>query len=505
MDENKEKLTGSAPDEEAIKDEMEELAKVFKAELDKAKSEAEGIDNSLEDLEIEGYNPQTVSRAKKTPVKEVELCEYCGEKPRGTEKDPDSPYCEDCESVLEKYPYDYRGIIVAILSVCITVAAVFFFALNVPVFATMKQGDKAARENKLYTAVNKYMDAVEYAENVSADKTYFNIYKKEALTYYSLVNMNSAITEIDENIPDTVLKLLTFKDLQEILDETERMQASAMVIQNYTGKYEKVTDETYEKLIADLEKLEGKKIYIRGTEYHDETEENFTPEDTDVEYICDEGWIAMYKYAAAQEAGKDDAVIAEFLQEAADSSLYMKTLVGSLLSSTYAKMGEFDKAEKLATELKEINSEAPDWRAAMATIYRLRDKDYAKAQQICDEGLKALSALPDGESYIMQYGYILQVQQTLTSIMQDDLESAYESATEVYDSLSMTGGLTIPTRDLYAMLAYATEDKEAFEALELEIESYGDASIEFSSDVADFKAGKVTLKELVESGRYDII
>lgn len=505
MDENKEKLSGSSPDEEAIKDEMEELAKVFKAELDKAKSEAENFTDGLENLEIEGYNPQTVSRAKKTPVKEVELCEYCGEKPRGTEKDPNSPYCEDCEATLEKYPYDYRGIIVAILSVCITIAALFFFSVNVPVFASMKQGDKAVKENQLYTAINKYNAASEYAENVSADKKYCNIYRKKAIVNYGLVNMNSAIIEIDENIPDAVLKLLTFRDLSDILDETERMQASAMVIQNYTNKYTKVDDETYDKIIADLDNLKGKKIYIKGTEYHDETEKDFTPDGTEIEYTCDDGWISMYKYAMAEEAEKDDATIAKFLQETADSSTYMKTLVGSLLSSTYAKMGEFDKAEKLAMELKEINCEAPDWYAAMATIYRLRDKDYAKAQQTCDEGLKVLSGLPSGESYIMQYGYILQVQQTLNSIMQDDLKSAYETAKQVYDNLSMTGALTIPTRDLYAMLAWATGDKKTFEALELEIESYGDGSIEFSSDVTDFKSGKVTLKELVESGRYDVI
>jgi tetratricopeptide (TPR) repeat protein len=504
LDENKEKLTDGTPDAESIKDEMEELAKVFKQELDKAKSEAEGFTGGLEDLEIEGYNPQTVSRAKKTPVKEVELCEYCGEKPRGTEKDPDSPFCEDCESVLEKYPYDYRGIIVAILSVCITVAAVFFFAINVPVFSAMVQGDKAVEDGRLYTAVNKYADATEYAANIS-EKTYFNIHRKTALVNYGLVNMNSAFIEIDENIPDAVLRLLTFRDLQDILDETERMQASAMVIQNYTGKYTKIDSENYDKLLADLENLEGKKIYIRGTECHDETEKDFTPEDTDIEYICDSGWIAMYKYAAAQESGKDDATIAKFLQEAADSSLYMKTLVSSLLASTYAKMGEFDKAEKLAQELEEINCEAPDRYAVMATIYRLRDKDYAKAQQICDEGLKVLSGIPNGESYIMQYGYILHVQQTLSSIMQDDLDSAYETATKLYDNLSMTGGLTIQTRDLYAILAWATGDKESFEALEKEIESYGDESIAFSSDVTDFKAGKVTLKELVESGRYDVI
>ena len=58
---------------------------------------------------------------------------------------------------------------------------------------------------------------------------------------------------------------------------------------------------------------------------------------------------------------------------------------------------------------------------------------------------------------------------------------------------------------MYAILAYATGDKEAFNALELEIDSYGNDSIAFTSDVADFKSGKISLKEIAESGRYDLI
>ncbi len=507
MDENKEKLSGgNSGNPDDYREEMEDLAKVFQEELAKAKQEAENTAEEIEGLEIDGYNPQTVTLGEKTkPISDDMLCEYCGEKIRGTEKNPDSPYCEECEATLEKYPYDYRGIIVAILTACVTVAAIFFFAINVPVFSSMKQGDKAVKDGNLYTAVNKYMNAAEYAENVSSDKTYFNIYKKESLTHYKLTNMNSAIIAIDENIPDAVLNLLTFKDLDGILDEMERMQATAMVAQNYIGKYAEVNEETYDKIIADLDALSGKKVYIKGTEYHDETEKDFTPEGTEIEYICDEAWLCMYKYAAAEEMKKDDKIIAGYLQECADSSEYMKTLVSALLASTYVKMGEYDKAEALANELKEINNELADWRMVMSMIYRVRDKDYAAAQQICDEGLKVLTGLPDGESYVMQYGYILHIQQALNSIMQDDLESAYEAATTAYDNLSMTGGLTIQTRDLYALLAYATGDMEAFNALEKEIESYGDDSIAFTSDVTDFKAGKITLKEIVESGRFDVI
>lgn len=507
MDENKEKLSGSGSEEnDDIHEEMEELAKIFKEELDKAKKESRNIMDDIETMEIEGYNPQKVSREKKTPeITEDMLCEYCGEKLRGTEKNPDSPYCEDCESTLEKYPYDYRGIIVAILSACITIAAVFFFAINVPVFSAMKQGDKALADAKLQTAIGKYQQAEEYAKIIDSKKGYFNIYAKKVETNFTLVNMNSAITEIDENIPNAVLNLPTFKRLNEILDESERMQASALVVQQHLEKYPVVDDKNYDAIVNELEGLVGKKIYISGTEYHDETEKDFTPDGSETVYICDEGWIRMYQYAAAQQVGKDQKIIAEYLQKCADSSDYMWTLVAPMLATNYAGTGEYEKAEEMLKRLREINVESADSYMIESLIYRYRDKDYAKAQQICDEGLKMLKGLPDGETQYMQYGYMLQLQQSLNYIMQDDVNAAYEIICEVYDTTSMTGGLTLPIRDLYAILAHATGHKESFEALEKEIDSYGDDTIAFSSDVTDFVEGKLTLKQIAESGGYDLI
>ena len=506
MDENKEKLAGSSPDAEDIKDEMEELAKVFKEELDKAKKEAENEASGFENLEIDGYNPQTVSLGERKTVSEDELCEYCGERRRGTDKDPDGPYCSECEAMLEKYPYDYRGIIGVIVASCIVIASIFLFAINVPLFATMKQGDKAADNGQLYTAINKYNSAVEYADNLNAQDRCYNLHKKMAIVCFDMVNMNSALTEIGDNIPDSVLKLLTFKELNEILDASERMQATAMIAQQYIATYKDVTEETYDKIIADLDALSGKTIYIKGNEYHDETEKNFTPDGTETKVIADEGWLCMYKYAAAQQMNKDPEIIAGYLEDVANSSEYMKTLVASLLATTYAGMLEdYESAEELAEFIKEKNADSPEYHFIMSVIYRHRDKDYAKANQICDEGLKMLAGLPNGESYTMQYGYMLQTQQALNYIMQDEYDEAYETITSAYDNLSMTGGLTIQVRDLYALLALKTGDKETFEALELEIDSYGDASIAFTSDVTDYQAGKLTLKEIAESGRYDLI
>lgn len=504
MDENKEKLTGNGDSQENVREEMEELAKVFKEELDKAKAEAEK--EEFEELQVEGYDPKTVSVGEKTaPLSEDELCEYCGEKRRGTDKDPKSPYCQDCEAVLEKYPYDYRGFITIGVVICLVLASVFFFALDVPVFSKMMQGDKLADEGKLYSAMEKYNDAVELSENSAVEGVRYNLYAKRALLNYRMVNMNSAIVEIDEYIPDTVLKLLTFSELQDILDDMEQMQASAMVIQQHLNEFPDISEKNYDDIIAELDSLSGKKVYVKGSEYHDETEEDFTPDGSETVFICDEGWINMYKYAAAQELEKDPEIIAGFLQKCADSSEYMKTLVGSLLATTYSGMGDYEKAEKIADEIRQINGETVEWHMIQSVIYRNRDKDYEKALKVCDEGLKMLEELPNGDTYVTNYGYIIYIQQALNYIMTEEYDTAYEVMTECYYDMSIAGTLTIQVRDLYAVLALETGDKEMFESLELEIDAYGDDSIAFSSDVTDYKAGKITLQEIAESGRYDLI
>ena len=71
MDENKEKLNGgqdtdTQPDE--LQQEMEDLARIFKEELDKSKKEAEES-LAIKDLEVDGYNPQTVSKETKIEKK----------------------------------------------------------------------------------------------------------------------------------------------------------------------------------------------------------------------------------------------------------------------------------------------------------------------------------------------------------------------------------------------------------------------------------------------------
>lgn len=493
----------------SYREEMEELARIFKEELDKAVQEAEEDEETtnLDELEVEGYNPRTVSMGEAEPVRELtedELCECCGERARGTEKNPDSPFCSECEAILEKYPYDWKGATTAVVMLFVTLAAIICFIINVPVFSYTIEGEKAYNENKLYTAIQKYDKAIG-AISEENEGNFLNVYEKRIYANYYLLDMDSVVNDADSYFTDAALKMPMYKDIAKMEDEIIGMQATVLVIQDVLSGYNDVSDNNYDEIIDAMDALSGKKIYVSGSSYHLETEEDFTPTGKEDIYICDEAWLNMYKYSVAQYVGKDDKIIAEFLSGASDKSEYLARLVNPLLAATYVGIGEYEKAELLIPDIKNANLESIDYHMVQSMLYRYRDKDYQKGVDICVEGLNNLSRIPDGSDLVAQVGYILSMQKTLNYIMMKDYDRAYESAHECYSYQSESYSISVQVRDMYAMLALQTGDTDTYTALETEIAEYGDAAAGFSSDVADYRAGRVTLQELAMSGGYDLL
>ena len=491
MDENKEKLTGgnqNANVQNDYREEMEELARIFKEELDKTTAEAE--------------EKAKVEEEKLSPKEE--LCECCGERPRGTEKDPKSPFCSECEEILEEYPYDWKGAFMAIVAVCVAVASVFLFVINAPVFSAMKQGDKALKNNNVYSAVTSYDTALGYIDEDSYGE-YLGFQSRVIETQYKLLNMDTALQVIVTYYSDFQLKLPMFDKVEKMCDEIEAMQASVVAIQNHLDKFTTIEDDQYDAIIAELQSLSGKKIYVKDGECHDETETDYVPDGTEDVYICDEGWLNLYMYSAAQYCNKGDEVCAEYLEKTVNESNYIDRLVNSLLGATYVGIGEYEKAEKIAESIKEQNNESPDYYMVKSMLLRYRDKDYQKGADICDEGIEILENIKGGEQVIADTGYVLAMHKALNYIMLGDYNEAYLAITDCYNYQMNGYGPGLETRDLYAMLALATGDTKSFENFELEIKEYGDDSIQFSSDVTDYKNGKITLEELAMSGRYDLV
>ena len=501
---DKKKLDGNTPENENYRDEMDELVRIFKEELSKAQEESEESDDfDVDNIEVEGYDPKTVSldEKRRAIVDFDNNCECCGERPRGTKKNPDSIFCEECEAILEKYPYDWKGLVSVVVILGVLILGVINFAIDTPAFSYMKSGDKNLKENKLYSAVSNY-DMADACIEEELKGDYKELQAKKVVAAYKSMNM-SAVTEGMSYFNDSTLNWLAFRDVKKINHEMGVMQGTLETIQKYIADFD--ADE-YDKIIAALDSLSGKKIYEKNGSFYDELDTTYKVTGAEKTYIADEGWLNVYKYAAAQSNGKDETVMIEFLEKALGHTEYVDRVWKPILASAYVNVGQYDKAEALIEEVKKTNAEGTDYELIMSMLYRYKDKNYQRAVDTCVTGLNRLAALDDGYNLVAQIGYTLSMQKTLNLIMLGKYTDAYESAEECctyqMDSLETVNS---QSRDILAILALATKNTEAYDELKKEIEDSGEYGIPFSQDVTDYKAGKITLEEIVMSGRYDLL
>ena len=105
----------------------------------------------------------------------------------------------------------------------------------------------------------------------------------------------------------------------------------------------------------------------------------------------------------------------------------------------------------------------------------LRDKNYQKGVDICVEGLNMLAGLEDAYDLIGQVGYILSMQKTLNLVMLGDYTGAYESAEECCTyQMDSIGTIDSQSRDLWAILALATNNTEKYDEFANEIKEAGE-------------------------------
>ena len=513
MDENKEKKTGgSQPEKDDLQQEMEDLARIFKEELDKSKKEAEET-LSIDDLEVEGYDPKKVSKTV-AKTKETEMCEYCGKKPRGTDKNPKSPYCKDCEELLEKCPYDYKGVIVAIAIFCIVIGAVFCFAINTPIFSAMKKADKEVKEDKLYSAVVDYEKALELIQNKGTDDVFYNLHAKRIGVYYRLAIIAPIPAEVETYLGEKVLKLPTFKETKEIVDHVDSMVATSVIVSRHVDT-SSVTESNFDSIIKELDGLIGKKVYIQNGSYYEDGDEGFVRDGKEREYTLDEGLLHLLKYQAAFDLNKDPKEYVEYMRKSVDTSDFMMNTLGYMLAGVYVEMEEFEKAEEIAGKLYDNNKESTDYFLISSMIKRYRDKDYKGALALADEGIAALTNSSGGPDMAIQYGHPLRMQRGLNYIMLGDYKTAsdviyeccyYLAQTPVDDYGTSMISVYPEAWEICALTALEIDDAETYDTMEENFKSEANAKKEeYEAILAEYKEGTKTLENIVESGRYDLI
>ena len=530
MKKDKEKML-NGQEEQNYRDEMDELARIFKEELDKAVAEAEDASDfeDIDKVEVEGYNPKEVAVEEKTEKQEKskkkekkqyleeELCDCCGERPRGTKKNPDSIFCEECEAILEKYPYDWKGILTAVVVIGFMLYSLIMFIGEVPVFANAVRGDQALKDGKIYTALYKYEMAFTHLANnddIELAQEYKGLFAKHIMAQYRANAINDVWAESEAFFTKKELNMPWYKDIKAAYEETERATISKEAVYGiHLAEYDDVNitkediAKDYDKIIAIIDGLSGKKVYEKNGMYYDETQADFKPDGTETVYVYDEAILSLCKYTVAIASEKSPDVVAAHLEEIGTIPTCMSEFIKTNLAVAYARMGKYVEAEKLANELRANNCETNSYYYVMSMVYRYRDKDYNKAVQTCVDGLMMLSSLNNAETIICIEGKYLSMQKTLA------YKNAYDSANEYleYENAYQTEVLgysesqvtfTPAAYDLYIMLAIQTNDTEVVESYDKEIEELGDDAFVYEH-ITSYRNGEMTLEEIVMTGRYD--
>lgn len=493
MDKRKEK-DGVLPETEetssatqALHDELEDLAKVFQEELDRAKAEAREVaENGTEEPEIliQGLedlteHPAHTESVTEEAVPEEELCECCGEKRRGTAQNPNSAFCEECDAGLRHYPFDWVHVLLAFAAICLVFFGGYVFAERTEGFAAVCKAEKLQRENKMYSALDAYADAASKLESrkIKAE----NVYKREILLAASLGFING-IEEPAQNIQAFEMSFPHFREVKRALLSGAEFTVTVAAGEEIIGPYKTVTPENipYDDLLAKLEALKAADVpesestqsaYQKG--YQPKAEKYSLP------------GVLFYQYYLAMMCQKDAEVQIGFIEEIQKTAPKELWLYGQFLGELYARTGR--DVEPICEQLEEVNAEDGAPTLIRATALRVQ-KDYDGAIALCEEKIAEGSDIA-GDLY-RQMG--------LCYLLMGDYKSAYTAVNNGFQSSSRP---SIQTCNTLALCALAAEESEAFGEVKELLENSG---ITLSAEVTQYQNGTLTIEQIFTEGDCDV-
>lgn len=493
MDENKENKVNGAEDEQ-LKKELEELARVFQEELDKAKEEelsaqskADGAEESpagaelIQDLE----DVQAVSREEDDEeIPEEELCECCGENRKGTKKNPDSPYCYECEKALRHYPFELINIIVPLIAIVFSLYCCYVFSNNIGIYTAAEEADKYVGENRLYTASSAYDIAIEKMKDEGVNGEL--VYKRAFDCAYKSGEFLSK--DLDEDVfKKWELKLPHLKSVYKTKLEALEMQNTQSAITDIFYKYdtEDVKDLPYDKIIEEIEALidaPAKEMPV----YDGETGEEISttsPYNIKVQNY-NKPMILYYEFYIAVVCEKDIETQISFLEKIRDEYPEMTWIYGSVLGDLYNKANR--SVSDLCRQIRAVNADDSSADVIEATSLRIKG-DYDKSIEICNKFI-------DKED---TYAYEFLRQKSICYLLKGELDAAYKAAEEAYEQSA------IPlTANLLLICSAATDNTDTYNEV---AELFKQSDMDISKEILDYKDGKTSLEQIFTKGDFDVV
>lgn len=504
MDENKEK--DLIPEEEVelnedelkLKQEMEELAKTFQEELEKAKAQeaeiaAEREENDeepdilIQELE-EHSNNQKENKAKdKEELKEDELCACCGEKKRGTKENPDSIYCVDCERGLRHYPFDFLNCVIAVVLIVLSLVACVSFAQRVDIFAAVGRADKLAKNKRLYSAATAYESALSTLkeEDINAETV-----SKRALINDLHTGNLSNIDAYRDAFKTWELKLPALRGAYKVFEFYDSFSLTYQKCNSIWAEDMNGVPEggeiPYDKIIADIDALQNTNVEKTTEPVTDGDTSTTTTTMPNVVEVEKYSTVVLnyFKYAVAEYAGKDLDTQASFLENIRTEDKSLAWLYGPYLGNIYTKQGK-DTAE-ITAEMRKLNKE--DTSADLIDVISQRIKgDYDGVIQ------KAQGYIDENDTYAYEFAR----QQVLCYLVKGD----YSKAFELFDGTVLYYSDSVDACNTYALCALLNNKESEYEDAVAMLTSNG---LSIPQDIKDYQEGKVTVNEILTQGDYDV-
>ncbi len=489
MDENKEKNNaneGLSNEELRLKEEMEELARTFQEELDKAKAEEEKLAAEKQeelDILIQEIEEEKVDEDPEN-IPEDQLCECCGEKRRGTKDNPDSPYCASCEKGLRHYPFDFLNIILVLIFIGLSLFACTNFAGRIKTYARVAEADKLARNAKRQSAYGAYQSAVQSLKDSSINAEM--VYSRQLQNAFAIGSLED-VPSFNTQFNAWELKLPHLRKAYNIFKTYDGMTAARTIGYGYVYEYEDIEDMSkfpYDDIMKKLDAMINAPV-DRAT-IKAQVEEGLQADNTpygikaDVYDTSMVNFLRMYISAMCE---KDIETQKQYLEEIQKTNPEYTWIYSAMLGEIYIKQGK--DVTELCNQIRAVDAE--DSVADLLTVMQLR------TQGKYDESIKlAQTWIDKNDAYIHEFYR----QQSLCYLGKEDYKQAYSaasSATELNNSKQ--------NYDTLALCCLVNKNQSAYDNIK---QMYDQYDIDFSADVIAYRDGKISLKEILTQGDFDV-
>lgn len=498
MDENKVNGSGNI-DEEILSEEelklraeMDELARTFQEELDKAKAEEEirAAEQAKEQEILIQELEDDVRYDAEAPdeIPEDELCECCGEKRRGTKDNPDSPYCRDCERGLRRYPFELLNVLLVLIVLALSVVACVNFAQRVGIYSAAARAQHLEKQKMLYSAYSAYDNTIGLMKDSELNG---ELVYQRAVRNMLMINVLDDIGTYENQFNLFELKLPHLKTAYETFKTYEGYRLAGL--DGYQVLYEeiqKLEDDDYSKLpYAEIVGRIDALLSVSTEESYKYQESLGDGAEESPSYLVkldnyDPAMMEFFKFYAAALSEQDKEVQIAHLEKVRAAYPELTWLYGAFLGDLYNKSGR--DVEELCKQIEGYNAEDSTADIIRTTNLRINGKRtdaIALAQKNIDKGS------PNAYEFYRQ--------QAICYLLDGNIEKAYSAATSGYEDSQYS----VQVCEVYAIASIAAGKTDSYDEIAKLFEENG---VKMSDEVLAYKDGTVSLEEIFAQGDYDI-